>query len=141
MELDEPGPRINLVMERPLFTPPAKPALDGRIAEGDDEFVSADALFNHVYVDKDRLQSRIRQALQMRPQISLADLVAGVPLEQGLAELVAYLGVAADDPASIIDDRRHQTLEWTDPEGRRRQATLPLVIFGRALPAPAERTG
>jgi hypothetical protein len=141
MELDEPGPAINLVMERPLFTPPVKPALDGRIEEGGEEIVSADALIDHVYVDKESLKSRIRQALQRRSQISLPELVADAPLEQGLAELVAYLGIAADDPASIIDDRQHQTLEWTDNEGRRRQATLPLVIFGRAAPNPAERAG
>ena len=114
MELDEPVPRINLVMERPLFTPAAKPVLDGRIADSDGEIVPADALINHVYVDKDRLESRIRQSLQTRSQISLPELVGDVPLEQGLAELVAYLGIAADDPASIIDDRQHQTLEWTE---------------------------
>ena len=139
MELDEPAPRISLVMERPLFAPPAKPVLDGRIADSDGEIVPADALINHVYVDKDRLKSRIRQSLQTRSQISLPELVGDAPLEQGLAELVAYLGIAADDPASIIDDRQHQTLEWTDHEGRRRQATLPLVIFGRAGYGPGER--
>lgn len=141
MELDEPGPTINLVMERPLFTPPVKPALDGRIEEGGEEIVPADALIDHVYVDKESLKSRIRQALQRRAQVSLPELVADAPLSQGLAELVAYLGIAADDPACIIDDRRRETLEWIDDEGRRRQATLPVVIFGRTASGPAERNG
>lgn len=141
MELDEAGPAINLVMERPLFTPPVKLALDGRIVDGGEEIVPTDALVNQVYVDKERLKSRIRQALQRRSQISLPELVADAPLDQGLAELVAYLSIASDDPASMIDDRQHQTLEWTDNEGRRRQATLPLVIFGRAASNPAERAG
>ena len=139
MELYEPGPEINLVMERPLFTPPAKPVLNGRIVDGDDEIVPADALIDHVYVDKDRLKSQIRQSLQLRVQISLPELIAAKPLEQGLAELVAYLSIAADDPAAIIDDRGRQTLEWTDDAGRRREATLPIVIFGRPPSTPTER--
>lgn len=139
MELDETGPQINLVMERPLFTPPAKPFHDGRMADIDDEIVPADALINHVYVDLDRLKSRIRQALQLRAQISLPELIAAEPLEQGLAELVAYFSIAADDPAAIIDDRGRQTLAWTDDAGRRREATLPMVIFGRTLSTPTDK--
>ena len=139
MEIDEPAPAVNLVMERPLFTPPAKPVLDGRIVDGGDDVVPADALFDHVFVDKDRLKGRIRHALQTRSQISLSELVSGEPLEQGLAELVAYLALAADDPSAIIDDRESQTLAWTDDEGHRRQATLPLVIFGRTPAAPSEQ--
>ena len=72
-----------------------------------------------------------RQALQTRPQISLADLVANFPVEKGLAELVAYLSIAAEDDAAVIDDSARQTLEWTNESGTRSQATLPLVIFSR----------
>jgi hypothetical protein len=82
-------------------------------------------------VDKTQLLGRIRQALQTRPQISLGDLVEGFPLEKGLAELVAYLSIAAEDDMAAIDDRAKQTLEWTDDDGVRRRATLPLVIFSR----------
>ena len=96
-----------------------------------DEAIEAEALFNQVYVDKMLLLARIRQALQTRPQISLADLVASFPIEKGLAELVAYLSIAAEDDTAAIDDHAKQTLEWTDESGMRRQATLPLVIFSR----------
>jgi Protein of unknown function (DUF3375) len=137
MELDAAALALNLVMERPLFTPPAKPALNGRLVDDDGELVPSDALFDTVYVDKSRLQARIRQALQMRSQISLADLVAQSPLEQGLSELIAYLSLAtdsatADRPQAVIDDRVQQTISWTDVDGRLRQATMPLVIFARA---------
>jgi hypothetical protein len=60
-------------------------------------------------------------------------VVTAHPLEHGLAELVAYLSLASDDPAAIIDEERRETIVWTDAEGRRRQATLPLVIFARAV--------
>ena len=131
-ELDESAPDIALVMDRPLFTPPLKPHID-EIAANAVEDVPSDALFNNVYVDKDRLAARIRRALQTRSQISLVDLVQAHPLEQGLAELVAYMSLAAADGASIIDDARHQTLNWTDEEGRLRQGTLPMVVFCRPV--------
>ena len=135
MELDEAAPDIELVMERPLYSPPFKPRVAQQdVAEGD-ESLAADALFDQVYVDKTLLLARIRQALQTRDQISLADLVSTWPLEQGLAELVAYMSLAADDDAALIDDSRKQTLWWTDEKGAQRQATLPLVVFGRKMRA------
>ena len=41
--------------------------------------IEAEALFNQIYVDKTLLLARIRQALQTRAQISLADLVDAFP--------------------------------------------------------------
>jgi len=138
-ELDEPAPDIALAMDRPLFAPPLKQHID-EIAANAIEDVPFDALFNSVYVDKERLAGRVRRALQTRSQVSLHDLVQDHPLEQGLAELVAYLSLAAADGASIIDDARHQTLTWTDDEGRLRQGTLPMVVFCRPAPVVG-RTG
>ena len=69
-----------------------------------DQALAADALFDQIYVDKTRLMAQIRRALQTRHQISLADLVKSFPLEQGLAELVAYLSLATEDDAAVIDD-------------------------------------
>jgi hypothetical protein len=135
MELDEAVPDIALAMERPLYSPPFKPRVAQQIVAEGDESLAADALFEQVYVDKTVLMARIRQALQTRHQISLADLVSEWPLEQGLAELVAYLSLASDDDAAVIDDSRKQTLVWTDENGGQRQATLPLVVFGRNVRA------
>jgi hypothetical protein len=135
IELDEAAPVIELAMERPLYSPPFKPRVAQQDVADGDESIAADALFNQVYVDKTLLLARIRQALQTRDQVSLADLVSAWPLEQGLAELVAYMSLAADDDAAVIDDSRKQTLWWTDKNGAQRQATLPLVVFGRKVRA------
>jgi len=129
MELDEPAPTIDLAMGRPLYAPPFKPRFtQGAVAEGD-QALAADALFEQIYVDKTRLMDQIRWALQTRHQISLADLVEHFPLEQGLAELVTYLSLAAEDETAVIDDRHKQELDWIDAEGTWRRATLPLVVF------------
>jgi hypothetical protein len=128
-ELEEPAPSIDLAMERPLYSPPFKAKFaPAPVVEGDQD-LAADALFDQIYVDKSRLIGQIRRALQTRHQISLADLVKSFPLEQGLAELVAYLSLATEDDAAVIDDGTKQELSWVDTEGTWRRATLPLVIF------------
>ena len=131
MFLDEPAPTIELAMERPLFSPPQRPFISARVLLAGEQEIPTDALYEQVYVDKARLLSQIRRALQGQPQVSLGDLVEAHPLEHGLAELVAYLSLASGDRRAVIDDARRQTLEWTDAAGKRRQASLPLVIFGR----------
>jgi flagellar motility protein MotE (MotC chaperone) len=131
MELDEPAPDIDLAMDRPLFTPPFKPTLTSRAVLAGNEDVPADALFEQIYVDKTHLAAHIRRALQTRPQISLMELVDSYPLEHGLAELITYLSLAAEDRMSVIDDTDTQIILWTDDTGTARQATVPLVIFSR----------
>jgi hypothetical protein len=131
MELDESSPEIDLTMDRPLFSPPFKPRLTDQIVLEGDEDISSDALFEQRYVDKPRLAAQIRRALQNRHQVSLAEVVEKYPLEQGLAELVAYLSLGAEDRKAVIDDTQTQTLIWIDESGKIRQATLPLIIFNR----------
>jgi flagellar motility protein MotE (MotC chaperone) len=130
-ELEASAPSVQLMLERPLFKRAEPPRLssDG-VVEGEADF-AADALFEQVYVDKARLASHIRKALATRSQVSLAELLDERPLEQGLAELVAYLGLAADDQRALIDDSRPQTVVWDDPDRGQRRATLPLVVFTR----------
>jgi len=129
--LDDTSPAVDLVMDRPLFTPPLKPHISQQLLEEGSDAVDADALFEQVYVDKTRLAARVRQALQSRDQIALTAVLETHPLEQGLAELVAYLSLAAADGKAVIDDERSATITWTDDNGAQRRATLPTVIFCR----------
>lgn len=131
IELDESAPEIALVMDRPLFRPPAEVELaDSVIVDGSDD-VPVDALFDQRYVDKARLVSQIRQALGLREQLSLAEVVREHPLEQGLAEVVTYLSIAAESRVCVIDEQHTQQLEWYDADGMGRRATIPLVVFRR----------
>src|SRR5258708_38940460 len=95
MEVAEPAPDIDLTMDRPLFEPPLRPQIDEVPLVAAEE-IPCDALFDHTYVDKERLAANIRQALQIRSQVSLDELVHQHPLEQGLAELVADVNLSAN---------------------------------------------
>jgi Trp operon repressor len=131
MELDDMAPRVVLPMDRPLFAPPHWPDLNGTLPGTGDGDVSADALFDLVHVDKRALQAHIWRALHRQDQMTLTDIVADHPLELGLAELVAYLSIASEDPNSIIDDTAKTTIDWVDAEGAFRRATMPRVVFVR----------
>lgn len=131
MTLDDTAPALNLSMERPLFRPPVKPQIaEGPLLSGDADLDAA-ALFDQFHVDRAALAATLRRTLQTRDQISLATLLEEYPLQRGLAELVAWLALAADDPDAVIDDARHATLDWCDTQGVPRRATVPEVIFTR----------
>ena len=135
MEMPEAGADVELAMERPLFTPALKP----RIAEVDlqdgDADIDAAALFEQSVVDKARLVRHIRHALQDRAQVTLGELVGAQPLEQGLAELVAYLQLGSDTFRTVTDEAVSEPIAWQarteNGETLTRHARLPRVIFMR----------
>jgi hypothetical protein len=131
MELDAAEPEIAIAMDRPLFRPPAKVQLADRVISQGESSIPDAALFSQFYVDKARLERQIRQALQLRAQVSLGDVIRAHPLERGLAEVIAYLDIATEHRATVIDDERTQHVEWFDDDGTGRRAAVPLVIFAR----------
>jgi flagellar motility protein MotE (MotC chaperone) len=135
MAIDGTSPTIALPMERPLYAPVAKAAIDSTsVTAGEDGF-DAPALFDQVYVDPARLSLAVRRALQGRPQAGLAELIGEQPLEQGLAELVTYLSLS--DPAFhvVFDEAARQQVCWQDEDGRLRSVDMPGVTFARVSDA------
>ncbi len=130
MEIDDMALGLSLPMERLLFSPPLSPVItDQSLSEG--EGTMADALFDKVMVDREILAARIRRALQGAEQITLADLLSEHPLEQGLAELLAYLTLACDDRNAMFDETHEDMVSWPDADGAVRTARLPRIIFNR----------
>lgn len=130
--LDASSPSIELPMDRPLFSPPIKPRIDQQeLAEGDAD-IDPEALFNQVFVDRERLRAGIRRALAEHEQVRLSELINEHPLELGLAELVGYLAIADEDRHAVIDENNEELVEWIDAEGVSRRARVPLVLFTRA---------
>ncbi len=130
LDIEHPGIDLQLPMERPLYSPPFKPRIDDHIELGEDA-ATAEILFEQTWVDKARLTAHLRRALQLRDQISLPELLEEQPLEQGLAELLTWLAIAADDGKAIFDETRHDRIHWRDSEGHARQARLPRILFNR----------
>lgn len=143
MSVDDLKVDVELPLERPLFTPSAKPRLaDLALLAGDDDIDTA-RLFDQIVVDKARLRSAVQRALRQQPQITLRDLLDVEPLRQGLAELVAYLELAhagdgeavQDTLRALVDEGVEDPIRWqarnTAGEPVTREARLPRVIFTR----------
>jgi len=135
MHLADTGASVNLPMERPLYTPPVRPVIADVALEAGDEEVDASVLFSPMVVDKARLVRHIRRTLQDRSQITLGELCMAEPLQQGLAELVAYLELAGEAFETHVDEASTDTVSWPGaaPDGTpiRREARMPRVIFVR----------
>ncbi len=131
MHIDDIAPSIDLPMERPLHAPAHKPALQGGAIRAGDEDLDAAALYSQFVVDKAALAQHVRQSLQQRSQVTLAELLDARPLQQGLAELVAYFSLAAEPGRAVIDDTQEDQVAWTTRSGQHKQARLPRVVFSR----------
>jgi hypothetical protein len=122
---------LELPMERPLYSRPAKAIIGDGAIETDAASFDAVALFDRIYVDKEALRHNVRQALQDRSQVTLRELLDTHPLEQGLAELVAYLQIAGEDPHTVFDDETGDQVRWRTSDEHWKVARLPRVIFMR----------
>jgi len=142
MVMDAMGAELALPLERPLFTPGVRPRLAELALESfEEDDIDVTRLFNQHVVDKARMRQTLRHALRQQSQISLRALLDAQPLQQGLAELVAWLELAHADPSSAdgvrvtMDEDAHDTIAWVvrDAQGQetRRQARMPRVIFAR----------
>ncbi|MDQ2778636.1 MAG: DUF3375 domain-containing protein [Pseudomonadota bacterium] len=132
MQIDDIAPQIELPMERPLHAPAVKAALHSAPIDAGDEDLDAAALYAQFVVDKAALAQHVRRSLQQRSQVTLAELLATRPLQQGLAELVSYFSLASEAQAGVralIDDSVEEQVAWTARNGQAKQARLPRVIF------------
>lgn len=135
MEMAEACADIELAMERPLFTPAMKPMIADLALQAGNEDIDPSKLFDQVVIDKARLTRHIRHALQDRAQITLSELVTSQPLQQGLAELVAYLQLGSETFSTVVDEDTPEPIRWqtvaTDGQAITRSARLPRMIFMR----------
>jgi hypothetical protein len=132
MHLEAARVELALPMERPLHRPAASPAIDSSsVSEGAEDFV-ADGLLMQAYVDREELLNRVFASLRQRPGVGLCEVLEQRPLEQGLAELVSYLSLAGPELELVVDESRHEQVDWEADDGQvRRVADLPAVTFHR----------
>lgn len=130
MEMDDTTVSVGLPTERPMYRRPTVTAIDSaQLQEGSDDFDSS-ALVSQMYIDRDDLLRRVWDTLGPRDQVGLREVVAGAPLEQGLAELVGYLSLIEPGLAVVFDDQEREQIAWSAEEIER-VAELPRVSFSR----------
>ncbi|MDR3279855.1 MAG: DUF3375 domain-containing protein [Synergistaceae bacterium] len=131
MEIDNTSLDISLIMERPLFSLAAHIRLEsGELLPGDED-IDASALFEQIYVDIAQLKDNIERSLRHASQITLREILAEYPPQRGLAEILAYMNIAANRAESVFDESEKELLEWRNELGNRVEATAPRIIFTR----------
>lgn len=138
-------PAVNLPMERQFWRPTVKTSFGDTeltIAAADLAEANWAALFNQRHVDESRLRRNIDILLDQRPQVTLTEVLTAFPAQQGLAEIVTYVALAAKQAQHTIDPTIRETValpvENADPGGiadeiallpASRRITLPQIIF------------
>jgi hypothetical protein len=140
IELDDTSPTVNLPMERPLYRPLDRRGLASVPIElGDAADLDLSGLVEQVYVDRVRLARGVRSLVTRHGQVGLVEVLVGQPLEQGLAELVAYL--ALDEPGILVDmdESVRDRIPIPQDDGTARVAVVPRVTFVRSGQDEPER--
>jgi hypothetical protein len=136
IELEGP-PETHLVMEHSLWEPGETFSVADLPVNADDEKLAFDdllTLHTQFHIDKALLYRNIEALLDVRAQVTLADVLAHYPPEKGLAEVLAYCTLAANDPDHSIDELQTETIDLpvATPSGREmRTLTIPRVLYQR----------
>lgn len=131
IEINGIGADIILPMERRLHTPAPRAQIDCAVLEQGDADLDLSGLFGQVVIDKEALLGNIESALSRHSQVALAELVRAHPLQNGLAELVAYMQLAAEWPRVLVDENVSDLVEWDGRNGMKRRARMPRIVFAR----------
>ena len=131
LDIAAPSVDVALPFERPLYEPSRKVMVDDDVVAADDADVDAGALFSQFHVDTQRLKASIDAVLANAEQATLAEITDAHPLQQGLAEIVAYYQLATESEWASINPEATQQLSWQLPDGSIREATIDQIIFGR----------
>ena len=130
-EIREISPAVQLPMERRLFAPPQATKLVSPVLQaGSGEDGELSAIFNQVIVDREQLQANVRDLLAERPEVTLSEVLAVHPLQQGLSELLGYLVLASHEEAEAFDNRALERILF-ERDGQKLMAICNRVVFRR----------
>ncbi len=136
IELEGP-PEAHLVMEHGLWEPGESFSVAVQPVNADDEepdLRELISLHTQFHIDKMLLYQHIEALLDVRPRVTLAEVLQHYPPQKGLAEVLAYCTLAADDPDHFIDEHEKEVIELpvATPFGQEmRVLTLPRVLYQR----------
>jgi hypothetical protein len=125
---------ISLAMERKISL--ERSELPEFTAQPIDEALSVadlnrlENLFGYQMVNRQLLERQLKQILKSQSQVSLGEVVARFPIEQGLAEIMTYFLIAKDRPGRAVLDEQ----EWEEiPFGTDlpKRIKIPQIIFMR----------
>lgn len=131
----------NLVMGRPLFSPPAKVAFTGSSVALGQANADTQLLFNQFYIDLEVLRANIRQALISKPQVSLGQLLEQFPPRKGIAEILGYLQIATRYKKHLVLRDREELIDFQGGYQEVTNIEAELEQGGLEAPVALDQTG
>jgi hypothetical protein len=125
------APDLGLAMCRTLFRPSRNPTLDLTAVEAGEASLNLSALFLQTTVDEKLLRAHISDLLRSQSQVTLAEVTREFPPEQGLAEVVTYLRIAAHEGAPVDETVTEDILIPGSTDKAAKHVRVPRVIFTR----------
>lgn len=116
MQLEGTAVPVKLPMERPLYRRTRTRDLEAPPLEEGVGGLDDSSLFDQLHVDREALVHNVLDQLGPRASVPLEEVIAGAPLEQGLAELVGYLSLEQPGLEVVFDDDARSRVSWAvDP--------------------------
>lgn len=122
---------IDLVFNRPLFTPPEKLKFakndpkDG-VATGDNE-----SLFSQFEISLAELKKNIKSALKTRDHISFTEFIKEYKIEKGVAEVIGYVEIATQEKnRHIVKNSEFDVVDIQNRKTHKKyKVKVPQIIF------------
>ena len=133
LELDDVI-RIDLISDRPLYSPPEQVKFKKQQLQEGEASGGNELLYEQFEIDIPRLKDNIKQLLKTHPQVSLPELLREFPVEKGVAEVVAYLDIAAKNEKrnSISTDEEEEEILIRNSQTKQVfKVKIPKIIFSR----------
>lgn len=124
-------PKLHFPMEFELFSEDRKVKFNTGNIEVSDETFEVETLFKQQYINPEVLKERIEFLLKNKKQITLREIVEEIPIEKGLAEIIAYFSIATNKEknlkAVINEDLKERIPYFIKDE--RFEVEVPQTIF------------
>lgn len=120
LEFDEPGVGIALPFERPLYDARSPTSVESLLDPDAESDVDVAALYGQTVVDQARLADQVRSVVPPRSAVLLTDIIGLFPLRHGVAEIVGYLALGAEDIEVVMDEDEETHIDVLDGDLVRR---------------------
>jgi len=128
MSIDNAKVKIDSVFEKSLYQIKKDVEFKTEIKE-EEQDVDLESFYNLFFIDEAKLQNNINYFLQIKPQVSLLEVVEKFPVTKGVAELVSYLSIAKKDDNSIIYLDKLEKITISDENGVKKRVRIPKIIY------------
>lgn len=130
LTVNAPGVPISLPLERPLYDPQPETRVDSFVEPDTSDPADLETLLAQRYIDTARLADTVRELVPPRTSASLSDIIQQRPVQHGIAEILGYLSLDADDIAIRIDDET-TTIPYDDSAGNPKIVRMRHVTVSR----------